>query len=192
MLVPKPRHWRAGWICQPAELILATDQGQCVYNHEDKLCTWVGFEFDYRSSVKGSKLQCTSHSSEPTNQGNPDGIQKKDLTADQFEIELPEKSGHLFTPQYFVFNPKYPAEGDLLIETQCASSGKPVFSHKFRIHLPVIPRPYGNVPRVYSRLPSAPLFHASARGFGLAPALPRFSPLHTHFSPHHTHFCLQA
>lgn len=130
-----------GWICQPTELILITDQGKCVYDHQEKPCTWMGFEFDYRASAKGAKLQCTSTNSQPVSEGNYEGVRSEDSTQDSYEIELPEKEGHFINLQYFIFNVSYPEDEDVVVNTTCASDGHKVFSFRFQIHFPVVPNP---------------------------------------------------
>ena len=131
---------RNGWICHPTELILVTDQGSCVFNKEKRLCTWYGFEFDYRSVEKGTKLHCTSTMSEPGNSGNPRGLVKKDSASDTYELELPEKEGHFYNPQYIAFNLQAAADDDFLIDTTCKNQDSIVFAYKLRLRFPLILR----------------------------------------------------
>lgn len=55
----------SGWICHVTEDIFVTDQGRCRYNGKDELCTWVGFEFDYRGAKPWDQLECTLEHSQP-------------------------------------------------------------------------------------------------------------------------------
>lgn len=129
---------RDGWICQPTELILVTDQGSCVFNKQDTLCTWIGFEFDYSSTIDGAKLQCSSRSSEPGINGNPQEILDSDSSTETYEIELPGRSGHFYNPQYFVFNLQEVADEDLVTETTCTSDGETVVHFRFQLHFPLV------------------------------------------------------
>ena len=133
----------SGWICQPTELILVTDQGHCVFDKQDRLCTWVGFEFDYVATKKGSKLQCSSTSSKPSLNGNPDASAATLSSVDEFEIELPDRQGHFYNPQYFVMNLQSATDEDLTMDTKCLSGDEVAFEFRFRVHFPLIAPPVG-------------------------------------------------
>jgi hypothetical protein len=130
---------RSGWICQPTELVLVTDQGDCVYDGRDELCTWVGFEFDYVSTVPAIKLQCESTSSVPGNEGNFEGVHTKQATRYEWELALPEQSGHLYHPQYYVMNLQSADAEDVIHETACSHKGKELFRARFKVHFPLVP-----------------------------------------------------
>ena len=129
---------RNGWICQPTELILVTDQGSCVYDKKDKLCTWVGFEFDYIAPATDTKIQCESTSSVPGNEGNFDGVRVENETSYKWELTLPDKSGHYFHPQYYVMNLQAADDADIIHETACSFDGKELFRARFKVHYPLV------------------------------------------------------
>ena len=134
-----PAKDRTGWICQPTELILVTDQGTCVYDGQKELCTWHGFEFDYSATKPGIKLQCVANSSEPGEFGNPEKVQAKAATSSSFELELPEAKGHIYNPQYYLFRTRPIDATDIVEETVCSHGGTVVFKVKFRFHFPTPP-----------------------------------------------------
>jgi hypothetical protein len=125
-----------GWICHVTEDILLTDQGECLYANEPMRCTWVGFEFDYRGAKQGDKLDCIEETSRPTTHGNPEAEIAKDKTAQPFSIPLEAGSGHLYNPQYFIYETHAPGDAPLQIEVACTIGGKPAIAYTMRIHYP--------------------------------------------------------
>ena len=115
-----PSKGQDGWICQPTDLILVTDNGNCVYDGKKELCTWHGFEFDYSASRPGLKLQCTWRSDRPADDGNPEKVKAKATNSIHYELELPEKSGHLFNPQYHIFQVRPMGDADSIEDTECS------------------------------------------------------------------------
>jgi hypothetical protein len=126
----------AGWICQPTEDVLVTDQGTCVFNGAERPCTWVGFEFDYAGAAKGTKLQCTDDTSLPVDRGNPEGLVAQNATSETFELELPAEQGHFFNPQYFIFATRPAAEANMISTMRCSLNGKVLFEFTFNVHFP--------------------------------------------------------
>ena len=125
-----------GWICQPTQDVLVTDQGVCVFNGENNPCTWTGFEFDYTGAKKGEKLQCVSRTSAPVNSGNPVELIAEDVTSQSYELELDGGSGHVFNPQYYVFALHPKSEAALIEDGHCTSDGKVVFEYRFHVRFP--------------------------------------------------------
>jgi hypothetical protein len=134
-----PEKERTGWICQPTELILVTDQGTCVYDGQKELCTWHGFEFDYSTEKPGAKLQCVVRSSDPTDKGNPEKVQAENTTSGSFELELPKTNGHIYNPQYYLFKTRAAGDSDLIEETVCSHQGVVAFRVRFQFHFPALP-----------------------------------------------------
>lgn len=128
-----------GWICHVTEEILVTDQGRCRYNGEDRLCTWAGFEFDYRGAKPGIELECTTEQSRPTTFGNPAEEFARDSKRQEFTLPLEGSEGHFFNPQYFTFGIRPPSDEPLLSEGSCSFEGKEVFRYRFRTHFPSLP-----------------------------------------------------
>jgi len=127
-----------GWICQPTEEVLVTDQGVCVFNGSETPCTWIGFEFDYKGAQKGTKLHCVSQTSEPVDRGNPELLIAKDADSQSYELELAPGSGHFFNPQYFGFTTR-PKGSEFLVNTgNCKSDGRIVFAYKFKIRFATV------------------------------------------------------
>jgi hypothetical protein len=130
---------RSGWICQPTDLVLMTDQGDCVYDGKKELCTWFGFEFDYVAGSAGRKLQCHTHDSRPADEGNYEGVRHENATDYDWELELPEASGHFYNPQYYVVGLRPAGDHDVVTHTTCSSAGQKVIEFGFRIRFPVDP-----------------------------------------------------
>jgi len=126
-----------GWICQPTEDILVTDQGSCVFNGERMPCTWVGFEFDYKNAKKHTKLQCEERLSEPLIHGNPKEVLDKGEATGKYELELEDESGHFYNPQYFTFVRRTKDSALLISKTSCKLGNTVVFEYQFKVHYPV-------------------------------------------------------
>lgn len=131
---------RQGWICQPTELVLVTDQGSCVFDKVEKLCTWVGFEFDYEAPAPRTKIQCEATSSEPGDEGNPEGVRERNTRSTKYELELPDRSGHFFNPQFWVMNLHAANDPDVVYDTVCRYRGEELFRSRLRLRFPVDPR----------------------------------------------------
>ena len=130
----------AGWICHITEDVLVTDQGQCRYEGKDQLCTWIGFEFDYRGAQPGDQLECTIEQSKPTAFGNPKEELDPGATSQEFVLPLEKTEGHFYNPQYFTFTTR-PLGEELLITTgRCAFEGKDVFEYTYRLRFPTLPK----------------------------------------------------
>jgi hypothetical protein len=134
-----PGTGQSGWICQPTELILVTDQGSCVYDRKQEPCTWHGFEFDYSAPKPGVKLQCVANASRPMDSGTPEKVLDRNVSTHRFELELPEASGHFFNPQYYLYTLQTDDRPDPVEETACSYNGTVVFRVRFRFRFPRAP-----------------------------------------------------
>ena len=129
-----------GWICHVTEDILVTDQGQCHYNGQDKLCTWVGFEFDYHGARPGDQLDCSIEQSEPTALGNPKEELDSAAMSQEFSLPFEKIEGHFYNPQYFTFTTRPPGATLLLNTGRCSFKGKTVFEYTYRLRFPEPPK----------------------------------------------------
>jgi hypothetical protein len=127
-----------GWICQPTEEILVTDQGVCVFNGNKMPCTWMGFEFDYKGASKGEKLQCVVESSVPVNIGNPKQLVAENARLHPYELPLESESGHFFNPQYIGFSVARKGSETHVDKGSCKSNGRVVFEYRFNIRYPAV------------------------------------------------------
>lgn len=130
----------AGWICQPTEDILMTDQGQCIYNDETIRCTWFGFEFDYKSNTDETNLRCESETSIPTDSGNPEGILERGATSHRYELKLEGRNGHFFNPQYFGFQVRPADASVIVVNGSCRSDDADIFRYRFNLRFPTTPK----------------------------------------------------
>ena len=130
----------AGWICHVTEDVLVTDQGQCRYDGKDQLCTWIGFEFDYRGAQPGDQLECSIEQSKPTAFGNPKEELAQGATSQKFVLPLEEAEGHFYNPQYFTFTVQPHAEALLVNTGRCAFQGEVVFQYTYRLRFPTLPK----------------------------------------------------
>ncbi|GGA83215.1 hypothetical protein GCM10011521_21930 [Arenimonas soli] len=128
---------QSGWVCHETREIFVTDQGRCVYNGERRLCTWTGFEFDYRSDQDGVTLQCGTTLSKPATFGNPGEVLEEDTTSHAFELELSGKHGHFFNPMYYVFSLREPGTPPMVDTMTCRFDGEVVFTYTFNVHSPI-------------------------------------------------------
>lgn len=128
-----------GWICQPTEDIPITDQGRCVYADKEILCTWFGFEFDYRSRAGETKLLCKSETSIPTDSGNPKEVLEQDATSHQYQLDLKGGSGRFYNPQYFGFQVRPANDSLIVVNGSCQYDGAEVFQYRFNLRFPTMP-----------------------------------------------------
>ena len=131
-----PAPGRDGWICQPTQDVLVTDQGSCVYDGVTQACTWIGYEFDYAHAGKHTKLACVTETSKPTDLGNPGGVIAKQSTSQPFELELEGESGHFYNPMYFTFSVTRPEDSVLVDTVTCKADGMVLFQAKYTLHFP--------------------------------------------------------
>jgi hypothetical protein len=128
----------SGWICQPTENVLITDQGVCVFSGTEQPCTWIGFEFDYKGAQNGTKLECVSVTSVPVDEGNPEQLIAKNTDSQPYELELKPESGHFFNPQFFAFTTRPKGKETLTNMGNCKSDGHIVFEYRFNIRFPTV------------------------------------------------------
>ena len=126
----------AGWVCQQTQDILVTDQGSCVYNGKTKPCTWIGFEFDYKSSEENTKLQCVGETSLPSSPGNPREVLAQNVRSQSYELELPGKAGHFYNPMYYIFAVRSLDDSVVVDTLTCKANGVVLFQSKFNLHFP--------------------------------------------------------
>lgn len=129
----------SGWICHVTEDVFVTDQGRCRYNGKDELCTWVGFEFDYRGAKPGDELECTMEQSRPIAIGNPREELDPGAKSQTFVLLLEKAQGHFYNPQYFTFVRRPPGEELLVNSGRCTFDGKDVFEYRYRLRYPMLP-----------------------------------------------------
>ena len=125
-----------GWICHQSKDIYVTGQGSCIWNDEEKPCTWYGFEFDYSGNKNNESVECVYEMSKPVNEGNPDGVLEEDLNSGSFSLSLDEE-GHFYNPQYFVLVAKDKSEALIKSKTVCSVNREFLFEFGFDIHFPV-------------------------------------------------------
>lgn len=130
----------SGWICHVTEDVFVTDQGQCRYNGEDRLCTWMGFEFDYLGAEPGDRLECTIGQSRPTAFGNPMEELESGATSQEFTLPLDKTEGHFYNPQYITFALRSADETMLVSDGRCFFQGREVFRYTHRLHFPAPPK----------------------------------------------------
>ncbi|MCW8856535.1 MAG: hypothetical protein OQJ95_04175 [Kangiella sp.] len=115
-----------GWICHETNDIYITGQGKCVYNKQEKPCTWHGFSFDYTGVTEDTEISCNIETSVPSNLGNPKEEISKNQINSEFILEVPIGDGHFFNPQYSVlsFNDHSPI---VVKRTSCFVADKLLF-----------------------------------------------------------------
>lgn len=123
-------------ICVDTEIIPITGQSVCVFNGEDRPCTWYGFEFEYKNANGVQKIICSNTSDRPGDVGGPDGISAKDVSAIEYTLELKGDSGRVFNPQYSVYRPGTQNSEEVIDKTVCRVGERKLFEFKFRIMYP--------------------------------------------------------
>lgn len=124
-------------VCFATEDINITGQGECVFNGENKRCTWYGFEFDYENKTEAPlSLICHFSSDSDDLIGNPEGI--NEAGASSYELSLEPGTGRITNPQYTVF--RYAPGGETSqTVNRCTFKGRDVFDARFNINLPATP-----------------------------------------------------
>jgi len=124
-------------VCFKTEDIPITGQGRCVFNGENKLCTWYGFEFDYNNKTDAAiPLTCHFTSTSKDVIGNPEGIKEDDFSS--YDIMLEPGIHHFSNPQYTLF--RYaPLEESSVNVNKCEVEGREVFKTRFNMILPAEP-----------------------------------------------------
>lgn len=127
-----------GWICHETSDIYITGQGKCIYNKQEKPCTWHGFSFDYKEVTEETEIKCTVKSSKPTNLGNPKEQISNNKLISEFILPVQIGEGHFFNPQYRILSYN---DGDpnLIETTSCFSEGKLIFEINNRYIYPSNP-----------------------------------------------------
>ena len=128
------------WVCFETEIIYLTGQGDCVYDGQDKKCTWYGFEFDYTNAKKDEQLACISWSTLPSNEGNFEGVRAKQETYGEWEISLEPGDGHYFHPQYTVSRFSKDVQELDNDQTVCSIDGEEKFRFGFTKIFPALTR----------------------------------------------------
>lgn len=125
-------------VCHITEDIYITGQGTCVFNRENKPCTWYGFSFDYKKAKPGTEILCKYKTSQNIADGNPKEIRNRSTNSGEYTIKLENESGNFFNPQYSLFTGYTNLSDSILAtETVCSIDGKQVFSYKTREHFPI-------------------------------------------------------
>lgn len=127
-----------GWICHETNDIYITGQGKCVYNKQEKPCTWHGFSFDYTGVTEETEIKCYINSSKPASLGNPKEEITKSQLISEFVLPLPIGEGRFYNPQYRIISYN---DGDpnLIENTSCYSEGKLLFEINNRYIYPSNP-----------------------------------------------------
>lgn len=126
------------WICFETETVYITGQGRCVYDRQDKHCTWYGYEFDYTGAVEGDEIFCRSASVLLGNLGTPKGIDEEGVTAHEWSYSLPPGDGHHYNPQYTVFGIQDETERVDSDQTVCTYNGKELYRFQFTKVFPAV------------------------------------------------------
>ena len=115
-------------VCHLTEDVYITGQSTCVWNGENKPCTWYGFSFDYKKTKPGTDVVCEFKTSQNIVDGNPKEILRKGTNSGEYSFKLENVSGHFFNPQYFLFSGYSNISRSLITtETVCSIEGKQIF-----------------------------------------------------------------
>jgi len=127
-------------VCFKTNDIPVTLEGACVFNGEQRRCTWYGFEFDYvlPAGKTRAKLDCVARSDSGFTAGNPKAELKKHVHEFPYAIELHGSGGHFFNPQYITRTADTSDPiGTISAESEsCSYAGRTVFDTEFRLRYP--------------------------------------------------------
>jgi hypothetical protein len=126
-----------GWICHVTEEINITGQGQCIWSGENKPCTWYGFQFSFKDYKIGADINCEYRLSEPTNEGNFEGVRSENAQSGTFSFQLKEEEGHYYNPQYFLLSIKEKDSAEIRVTTICKYEGEIIFSYEINANFPI-------------------------------------------------------
>lgn len=124
-------------VCFQTTDIQLTGEGSCVYNGQVKSCTWYGYSFDYELSSGIVQIDCDWESSVSGELGNPEKVKAKNVSSDNYTIELNSSNHHFSNPQYSVVDPDN-SKGKKIedISESCSYHGTPIFRFTFHLHYP--------------------------------------------------------
>ena len=125
-----------GWICHETSRIYVTGQSKCIWNKEERPCTWYGFEFDYTGITEDTKILCSSTSSHPSNKGNPKEVLEENTTEDTYELPVRVGDGHFYNPQYSTLSVSEIDNNVVKQHTNCRIDGKKIFEFSFEFVFP--------------------------------------------------------
>lgn len=94
-------------IC-PDRDIAIRGKDTCVFDGEEKRCTWWGFEFDYENADPEEPLVCVWTRSLPVNEGNYEEVRSRSIATDTVRYDLEGTSGHFFFPGFDTFPEAFP------------------------------------------------------------------------------------
>jgi hypothetical protein len=126
-----------GWICHLSKEIYVTGQSQCEWSGENKPCTWYGFEFSYKNYKLGTDINCEYKSSEPTTEGNFDGVRSEDAKSGKYSFQLEKEEGHFFNPQFTLLAVRDNDKSVIINNTICKYEDEVIFSYDINTHFPI-------------------------------------------------------
>ncbi len=132
--------WPIEWICFETETVYITGQGRCVWDGEDKHCTWYGYEFDYTGATGEEEITCSMTSELPFNEGSPAGVSDKNITNAEWSYSLEPGDGHHYKPNYSVFGPQDEYESLNTTSTTCSLDGKELYQYRMTRIYPAMQR----------------------------------------------------
>jgi hypothetical protein len=109
-------------VCTQTADIAIDGKGHCVYDHQERSCTWYGFSFDYDPRFDGIVIDCDVVTDFKRDLGNPQGIVQKDTTSHRYQTTL--SGGHFVNPQYSTY---VPFDGVRHLTERCSYGGQKLF-----------------------------------------------------------------
>lgn len=120
-------------IC-PARDIAIRGEDTCVFDGEEKRCTWWGFEFDYENADPEEPLVCVWTRSLPVNEGNYEEVRSRSIATDTVRYDLEGTSGHYYFPGFDTFPEGFPYPWITVdLEYDCSYRDRPLFELNHRL-----------------------------------------------------------
>ena len=119
-------------VCGQSTSDIAVDgKGSCLYDHQQRPCTWYGFSFDYTPVGSGASLDCEVVSDRKHDEGNPDGVKARGVTTSSYHIDLSGTTGHHVQAQYQGY---VKFDGVQTLTETCSYQGRKMVEVTLRFH----------------------------------------------------------
>jgi hypothetical protein len=122
-------------VCEEGLDIKIDGRDTCRFDRKTVPCNWFGSEFDYEGIDPNIPIRCTWVRSRPANEGNWEGIRRRQATTGTTELRLPGVCGH-FVSAGFQNHATPPGGGSAVVTVRfnCSYDGKPLFDVEYRFH----------------------------------------------------------
>lgn len=123
----------AGEICEDSQIRIR-GFGRCVFDGDERPCTWFGFAFDYEHKDPDEPITCVWTRPRPMNEGNPDEVVERMATTGTFTLDTGSAtSGRYRHAMYQVYQPFPAAWLAVPMDVRCTYRGEQVLETSWQL-----------------------------------------------------------